>query len=531
MDLISIIKDRVTPYDVAVYFNLPLKETNSMWITSIRPEDNDPSVNIFKDWRRGWVDRGKSDYPRGGDCIHLWMAKKGVDIRTAIREMLEAFHFNLDDADVTEGLQAMTRSAETRKDRIQTAYRKAAQTLRQLAESNEVLSQQIADEEAKAGYADKAATLKAMAETELTEDLVDDELNTELMISTIRIYGGESGQEDADILEEELTGTKIAEPNDETKDHGTGENYLVHLFNERDSRKGREPAKTGIKGLDTALGGGLNQGLYVIGAPSSVGKTTLALQMADELASHGRDVAFFSMEQSGVELVAKSLSRLTTRVAFEARKDLDGIAMTAGEILFKEFSDAQNHIMAEAVYLYADYGKRITVFEGRKSAEEVRTAVQGLVDRGLSPVVFVDYLQILAPKDPRMSDKQAVDATVTELRGIARDFNLPLIAISSIRRGSYEKEISEDDFKESGGIEYSADVLMALQSADPAKMAEEKTKDQRRVKIKILKNRLGAVGSEVFLTFWAKYGLFTEMSEQERRNTGGLSQFLRGDAK
>lgn len=530
MDLISIIKSNVEPIDVANHFGLTLKETPSAWVTSIRTEKY-PSLYIYKDSRRGWVDHGGSAYPRGGDCIHLWMAKKGVDMRTAIREMIDEFRLDLDSADVTEGLQAMTRSAENRKDRIEATNRKAAQTLRQLAENNEVLSEKVADEEAKAGYADKAATLKVMAETELTGDLVDDERNAELMISAIRIYGGESGREDADTLTEELTGERANEQVPQAKDRGTGENYLANLFKERECRKGREPAKTGIKGLDMALGGGLNQGLYIIGAPSSVGKTTLALQMADELAAHGRDVAFFTMEQSGVELVAKSLSRLTTRVAFEARKDLDGIAMTAGEILFKEFSDAQNHIMAEAVYLYADYGKRITVFEGRKSAEEVRTAVQGLVDRGLSPVVFVDYLQILAPKDPRMSDKQAVDATVTELRGIARDFNLPLIAISSIRRGSYEKEISEDDFKESGGIEYSADVLMALQSADPAKMAEEKTKDQRKVKIKILKNRLGAVGSEVFLTFWAKYGLFTEMSEQERRNTGGLSQFLRGDAK
>jgi len=72
-----------------------------------------------------------------------------------------------------------------------------------------------------------------------------------------------------------------------------------------------ELISTGFNTLDVALDGGLFEGLYVIGAISSLGKTTLAIQIADYLASQGRDVLYISLEMSRYEIMAKSISRHT----------------------------------------------------------------------------------------------------------------------------------------------------------------------------------------------------------------------------
>lgn len=72
-----------------------------------------------------------------------------------------------------------------------------------------------------------------------------------------------------------------------------------------------KPISTGFKNLDNILGGGLYAGLYIIGAVSSLGKTTFSLQIADQIATSGTDVLIFSLEMATNELIAKSVSRLT----------------------------------------------------------------------------------------------------------------------------------------------------------------------------------------------------------------------------
>ena len=80
-----------------------------------------------------------------------------------------------------------------------------------------------------------------------------------------------------------------------------------------------------------------------------------------------------------------------------------------------------------------------------------------------SPVVLVDYLQLLAPYNDRATDKQNTDRAVLELKRISRDYKIPVIAISSLNRANYNTPISLEAFKESGGVEYSSDVVIGLQ--------------------------------------------------------------------
>ena len=72
---------------------------------------------------------------------------------------------------------------------------------------------------------------------------------------------------------------------------------------------------------------------------------------------------------------------------------------------------------------------------------------------GRKPVIFVDYLQIIAPADIKASDKQNTDTAVFELKELSRNLGIPAIAISSFNRDNYKEPVSMVSFKESGAIE------------------------------------------------------------------------------
>lgn len=119
------------------------------------------------------------------------------------------------------------------------------------------------------------------------------------------------------------------------------------------------------------------------------------------------------------------------------------------------------------------------LYTGGKWVTDEATGKRTLVG-GNRPVVVVDYMQILAPYSDRMTDKQNTDKAVLELRRISRDYKIPLIGISSFNRANYTAEVSMGAFKESGAIEYSADVLIGLQ----LKGAGEKDFDATEAKSK-----------------------------------------------
>ena len=127
---------------------------------------------------------------------------------------------------------------------------------------------------------------------------------------------------------------------------------------------------------------------------------------------------------------------------------------------------------------------------------------------------MIDYVQILRPIDQRMSDKQAVDYNVMELKRISRDFKIPIIGISSLNRMSYTQAISMTSFKESGAIEYSSDVLIGLQLAGAGEQGFDvdiaKRRDPRLIELVVLKNRNGSTGVKIGYTFIAKFNIFDE---------------------
>ena len=286
----------------------------------------------------------------------------------------------------------------------------------------------------------------------------------------------------------------------------------------------RTPAiSTGFKMLDETLRGGLREGLICIGGISSLGKTTLALQIMDNIAKQGRDVLIFSLEMSAYELRAKTIARESLNVSIE-ESGFSMDAVTTIEILDRVLMEGlpkQSQVTFTKAYgRYLKYAKHIFIHEavGKFTVNEIKARVEEHIKAtGRTPVVLVDYLQILQPAEQGMSDKNKVSYDVLMLKQLSRDYHTPVMVISSFNRDSYTKEASFSSFKESGEIEYSADVLMALQltAVRTGQDAEEALlENPRKVDVKFLKNRSGTLGIASFNATLANNS-FEEMDAKE----------------
>lgn len=285
---------------------------------------------------------------------------------------------------------------------------------------------------------------------------------------------------------------------------------------------------TGFKNLDDELDGGLQPKLYVLGAVSSLGKTTFALNVADNLAKQGRHVFFFSMESSKREVTDKLLSRASclsnghkwtqlqvSRGAWlnnaEDKEEFDG--------LFKAFSR---------------YQRFLHIYDNRVKASQVKDLVNGWLDNHpdeKKPLVVVDYLQILQAEQDNVTDKAKVTDSVSVLSELTKQAEVPVLVISSLNRASYWQEVSFESFKESGEIEYSADVMLGLEFAhreeyitvqknghvelNKEKFDQRKQEVPRRVEMVILKNRTGKTGGHIFFKYNAMFNSYQACTEKE----------------
>ena len=296
---------------------------------------------------------------------------------------------------------------------------------------------------------------------------------------------------------------------------------------------------TGFENLDKALDGGLYPGLYVIGANSSIGKTTYALQIGDYIAKSGRGVLIFSLEMARWELTAKILSRMSFVKSIEDYKS-KCFAKTTREVMLGDYRNEEDSLIAaQSVQEFSDWGRRLYTFEGIGDigVVQVRAEIEKYVKcKKESPVIIIDYLQILAPLDTtNMTDKQNTDKNITELKRLSRDFDIPVIGISSFNRESYKQPVSMASFKESGAIEYSSDVLLALQynGWDYGDGDEKDWQRQQRIRLisrameeaarergsqdiqlKILKNRNG-IRQSLYFEFFPAFNYFRPRIEEE----------------
>ena len=310
-------------------------------------------------------------------------------------------------------------------------------------------------------------------------------------------------------------------------------NFLKDIANQ-----GQNYIPTGFTELDKLLDGGLYSGLYIVGAISSLGKTTFVLQIADNIAKQGYPVLIFSLEMAKKELIAKSISRISF-VSSNKNKDL---AKTTRGILtgskYQYYKQEEKDLINKSINeIYKEYAKNIFISEGIGDIgiEKIKEKVDNYKKiTGKAPVVIIDYLQILAPVDTKrsMTDKQIIDKNVMELKRLSRDYKTAVIGISSFNRENYLAPVNLTSFKESGAIEYSSDVLIALQYSgmdyqdgdteqkrytrirELIKKQQQFGKDgmAQSIQVKILKNRNGVIANTDLL-FYPKYNCFEERKE------------------
>ena len=301
--------------------------------------------------------------------------------------------------------------------------------------------------------------------------------------------------------------------------------YVRSLMGEEiESLKAQRDRKTGFCNID-AEAGSIYAGLYAVGGISSVGKTSFIYQMCDQMAAQGQHVLFFSMEQSRLELVSKSISRQTA-------KNNPNTAVSSIQI--RTGARGENISRATAEYLQS-VGNRMSIIEGNFNctvgfiSDYVKDYIRN--NGGIKPVIVIDYLQVLkAEKDPETGrkptdTKQIVDYNVTELKRMSRSLDLPIFVISSVNRSNYLAPIDFEAFKESGGIEFSCDVCWGLQLTaihDPifdseikAKikekrevMARAKEAIPREIELVCLKNRFGKCRYTAEFTYYPQYDYF-----------------------
>ena len=249
--------------------------------------------------------------------------------------------------------------------------------------------------------------------------------------------------------------------------------------------------KTGFENLDEYQF--FTPGLYVIGATPAAGKTTFCWQLLEQLARKGESCIYCSYEMSRLELFSKSFAR-------ELFKRDDKTALTAAQIRRGGASKALYEVLVDL----AEKPINLSVLElQNETVDDLLTLLKPMcTDKAKAPVVCLDYLQIMPTG--RESTKLGIDETVRKLKKFQRDTNTTFIVISSFNRTNYAQSVSFESFKESGNIEYTADVVWALQlnvmneikggeliSETRRKIDEAKKQQPRQIHLKCLKNRQG----------------------------------------
>lgn len=272
---------------------------------------------------------------------------------------------------------------------------------------------------------------------------------------------------------------------------------------------------TGWNFLDSKLES-IFPGLYVLGAAPGSGKTTWAWQLFNNLAAMGYPCIVFTLEQSKLELVSKSLARHIF-IASGARSGLKKKNIPTSKNIRTGWG-AGSEELEQAKKEFSQAARNLFVVEGslELDVETVKATVEEYITRtGKRPFVFIDYLQLLTTSDKYLQrDKRAcTDYVVKVLKNLQRDNQLAMFVITSYSRDNYGKKTELSSSKESGGIEYTADVVLGLdlaclyESKDPGELWEktierESKSHPSRLLLTCVKNRLGEKFQSAFNYYW-----------------------------
>ncbi len=253
---------------------------------------------------------------------------------------------------------------------------------------------------------------------------------------------------------------------------------------------------TGFIDIDRRTSGLHNAELIILAARPAMGKTSFALNIAQNVAVKAKkNVAIFSLEMPGIQLANRLLSG-------EAK--LSSEKIKKGEIKDDEWGKIGNALAVLAQSgIYVDDTSSITVDEIGAKCRKL------MLDKGLDLVV-IDYLQLISGSSKGQSRQQEISEISRTLKILANDLDIPIIALSQLSRAS-DKEKREpllSDLRDSGAIEQDADMVMFLHRDG---YYHEDSEEPNKAKCNFAKHRNGEVGYE-YLTWIGEYTMFTDWS-------------------
>jgi len=254
----------------------------------------------------------------------------------------------------------------------------------------------------------------------------------------------------------------------------------------RNSKDGVTGVSTGLEPLDSLTTGCHGGEMNVIAARHGVGKTSLALNMARHIAQQQvGTVAFFSLEMNSIQLAQRLVSSMA---GVGTQPIIDG---TLADHFYDDLYRASEQL--KNIPISINDTPSIT-------SAEIRAKTRRLAQReknGLA-AVFVDYLQLMAGADDVENHQLRVAKNSADLKGLAKDMNVPVIVLSQLSRGAAKREGPPrlSDLRDSGAIEQDADLVIFLHDEN-AESGDDDPKAQgglRRILLKIAKQRKGQRG-------------------------------------
>ncbi|MCA8996291.1 MAG: replicative DNA helicase [Planctomycetaceae bacterium] len=236
---------------------------------------------------------------------------------------------------------------------------------------------------------------------------------------------------------------------------------------------------TGSYGLDDYTGGFQPTELIVLAARPSMGKTALVCNFAMAAARANKGVLLFSLEQSKLELAERLLC---------IHAKISGHKLRKGEL--DEFEQAT---LDESSIEMRKYPIYIDDTAGR-TMSQIAAIARRLKRRGNLEIVIIDYLQLIESEDRNISREQQISSITRRLKFLAKDLDIPVIALAQLNRGVEQREDKRprlSDLRESGAIEQDADIVMFLhrpEAYDPEDRPGE-------ADLIVAKNRHGPIGT------------------------------------
>ena len=273
---------------------------------------------------------------------------------------------------------------------------------------------------------------------------------------------------------------------------------LADTFDKIDHLREREGRLTGLAtsyfDLDDMTGGLHGGELLILAARPSMGKTSLALNLVERVAREGGGVVFFSLEMSAQQVIQNMLC---------SRAQIHGMALRKGRITNEQYQ--RLHQEAESLYeapIFVDDSPGLSIIQARAKCRRLKQRHPDKIK-----LIVIDYLQLMTGGARIESRQQEIAVISRGLKAIARELDVPVIALSQLNRDVENRDDHRprmSDLRESGAIEQDADVIMLLHRDEYFKRTEE---NAGLAQIIIAKQRNGPTG-EVQLRFFPEFMRF-----------------------